>query len=263
VVIRRVVLARLFRATSAAMLLLAGQAAMAAQEVTRFEDLPLRLNTGDQVTIETRSGGSVAGRVVRMGPEQIAVTGPDARERVFAAAEVERVRRRGDGLSNGVRIGAIAGGVAGCALGGLFSGEFRAADCMQGGLIFAAAGAGLGLALDAMHTGATTVFQAPTARARWRPWHDGVGVPRPCRGSAGVSRGGANEEHGVSRCLVGRRRRRCRAARGVVLTPARRTDRRGSGAVWSIGASTGRTTAPVPPVDGLGRHRRAVECPPP
>ena len=176
-VIRRVVLARLFRATSAAMLLLAGQAAMAtAQEVTRFEDLPLRLNTGDQVTIETRSGGSVAGRVVQMGPEQIAVTGPDARGRVFAAAEVQRVRRRGDGLSNGVRIGAIAGGVAGCAFGGLFSGEFRGADCLQGGLIFAAAGAGLGLALDAMHTGSTTVFQAPTARARWRPWHDGVGV---------------------------------------------------------------------------------------
>ncbi len=171
-VIRRVVLARLFRATWLTMLALAGQVATAsAQEVTRFADLPLRLNTGDHVTIETRSGVSVAGRVVRMAPEQLAVTGPDARERVFTAADVQRVRRRGDGLGNGVRIGALVGGAAGCAFGGLFSGEFRASDCMQGFLIFGAAGAGLGLAVDAMHTGATTVFQVPTASARWRPQH--------------------------------------------------------------------------------------------
>jgi nitrous oxidase accessory protein NosD len=174
VVIRRVVLARLCRATGAAMLLLAGQAATAsAQAVTRFADLPLRLNTGDQVTIETRSGVSVAGRVVRMAPEQLAVTGPDARERVFAAAEVQRVRRRGDGLGNGVRIGAIAGGALGCGVFGAFSGECRATDCLQSVLIFGAVGAGLGLAVDAMHTGETTVFLAAPASARWRPRHAG------------------------------------------------------------------------------------------
>lgn len=173
-VIRRVVLAWLFRTTWMTMLALAGQVATAsAQEVTSFADLPLRLNTGDQVTIETRSGVSVAGRVVRMAPEQLAVTGPDARERVFAAAEVQRVRRRGDGLGNGVRIGAIAGGAIGCGVFGAFSGEFRASDCAQSVLIFGAVGAGLGLAVDAMHTGETTVFQTAPASARWRLPHAG------------------------------------------------------------------------------------------
>jgi hypothetical protein len=177
VVIRRVVRAWWFRATWMTMLALAGQGATAsAQEVARFADLPLRLNTGDQVTIETRSGVSVAGRVVRVTPEQLAVTGPEARERVFAAAEVQRVRRRGDGLGNGVRIGAIAGGAVGCGVFGAFSGEFRASDCVQSVLIFGAVGAGLGLAVDAMHTGRTTVCRAPADSAGVRPRHGGVVV---------------------------------------------------------------------------------------
>ncbi len=156
------------RTTWMALLSLVGVAAAAsAQPVDRFADLALRVNVGDAVTVEVQSGVPVTGRLVRITAEQIAVAGPDARERVFVAAEVQRVRRRGDGLGNGFRIGAFIGGAAGCAVSGVFSGEFRAADCMQGALIFAAAGAGLGLALDAMHSGSTTVFSAPGKSAMW------------------------------------------------------------------------------------------------
>jgi hypothetical protein len=147
-----------------------------AQTVGAFADLPARLNIGDDVTIEARSGVSIKGRLVRMTPEEIAVAGPDARERVFAATDVQRVRRRGDPLANGVSIGAMLGGAAGCAFGGLFSGEFRGGDCLQGLLIFGAAGAGLGLAVDAIHTGATTVFEPPTSGARLSPRLNGVAV---------------------------------------------------------------------------------------
>lgn len=153
-----------------------GTASGAAQAVTEFADLPLRLNLGDEVTVDARDGDSFAGRVGRLTPDLIAVTGPDARERVFTATDVQRVRRRGDGLVNGVRIGAIVGGAVGAVLAGLFSGEFRAGDSVQGLLIFGAAGAGLGLAVDALHTGSTTVFRAPAASTRWWPPRRGVAV---------------------------------------------------------------------------------------
>ena len=153
-----------------------GPASASAQALTVFADLPLRLNLGDEVTVDARDGDSFAGHVVRMTADQIAVAGADARQRVFAATDVQRVRRRGDRLVNGVRIGAIVGGAGGAVLAGVSSGEFRAGDSAQGLLIFGAAGAGLGLAVDALHTGSDTVFRLPAASARWWPARRGVAV---------------------------------------------------------------------------------------
>jgi hypothetical protein len=156
-------------------LALVGLAATAsAQVVGRFADLPLRLKVGDAVMIDARSDASFEGRLVRITSEQLVVAGPGPPERVFAAAEVQRVRRRGDGLGNGLRLGAVIGGIFGCGVFGAFSGEFRVGDCVQSLLIFGAAGAGLGLAVDAIHTGATTVFESPSSSARGWPRHDGV-----------------------------------------------------------------------------------------
>ena len=73
-----------------------GPASASAQALTVFADLPLRLNLGDEVTVDARDGDSFAGHVVRMTADQIAVAGADARQRVFAATDVQRVRRRGD-----------------------------------------------------------------------------------------------------------------------------------------------------------------------
>jgi hypothetical protein len=130
-----------------------------AQPVQTFADLPLRLDLGDRVIVERRTLGPVSGRVVRLTREEIVVEGEAAV--VVARADVSRVRVRGDSLSSGARIGALVGGAIGCGVLGVFSGEARGGDCVQGLLFLGALGAGVGLAVDALHTGTTTVFTAP------------------------------------------------------------------------------------------------------
>lgn len=164
------------RTTWMVMLAVVGLAAAAsAQEATTFADLPLRLNVGDEVGVEDQSGVVTWGRLERLTPEEIAVTSTPGGERVFPGASVRRVQKRGDPLWNGMRLGAIIGGVFGCGVFGAFSGEFRSADCVSAFVIFGGAGLGLGLGIDAMHTGTTTVFSAPDNHAGWqRPFGGGV-----------------------------------------------------------------------------------------
>lgn len=145
-----------------------------AQQATTFADLPLRLTIGDGVTVEDRSGAAVAGTVLRLTPEQIVVTAKGA-ARVFSRTSVRRVRKRGDSLASGMKIGAIIGGALGGAFAGTFSGEFRGSDFMQGVAIFGGVGLGLGLAVDAVNVGSTTVFTAPDTSAM-RQQHGGDGV---------------------------------------------------------------------------------------
>ena len=66
-----------------------------AQVVATFADLPLRLNIGDGVTVEDRSGAAAKGTVLRLTPDEIVVTAKGA-ERVFPRASVRRIQRRGD-----------------------------------------------------------------------------------------------------------------------------------------------------------------------
>jgi len=164
------------RTTWMVMLTVVGLAASAwAQEATTFADLPLRLNLGDEVGVEDRSGVVTWGRLARLSPDEIAVAAPPGAERVFPGASVRRVQKRGDSLGNGMRLGAVIGGVFGCGVFGAFSGEFRSGDCAAAFLIFGGAGLGLGLVFDALHTGTTTVFSAPDNRAgRHRPFAGGV-----------------------------------------------------------------------------------------
>ena len=147
-----------------------------AQVVPAFEDLPLRLNLGDTVVVDARAGGSTEGRLVRLSPDEIAITGPGDRERVFARSDIGRVQKRGDSLGNGMKLGAIIGGAVGCAFAGTFSGEFRGGDCLAGILTFGGVGLGLGLLFDVMHVGATTVFSASAEGASWRQPGDRVAV---------------------------------------------------------------------------------------
>lgn len=150
-------------------------ASASAQEAKTFADLSLRLNVGDEVGVEDRSGVVTWGRLERLTREEIAVTSAPGAERVFPGASVRRVRKRGDSLRNGMRLGAIIGGAFGCGVFGAFSGEFRGGDCVSAFLIFGGAGLGLGLGIDAMHTGTTTVFSAPGDRAMGQqPFGGGV-----------------------------------------------------------------------------------------
>lgn len=158
------------------MLALAWLAASAsAQEATTFADLPLRLNLGDEVGVEDRSGVVTWGRLEHLTPEEMVVAAQPGAQRVFPGASVRRVQKRGDSQWNGMRLGALIGGAFGCGVFGAFSGEFRSGDCVAAFLTFGGAGLGLGLVVDALHSGTTTVFSAPDNRAkRAQPFAGGV-----------------------------------------------------------------------------------------
>ena len=75
------------------MLTLVGLAASAsAQEATRFADLPLRLNLGDEVGVEDRSGVVTWGRLERLTPDEIAVAATPGAERLFPGANARRAQ---------------------------------------------------------------------------------------------------------------------------------------------------------------------------
>jgi len=137
-----------------------------AQPVTRFEDLSLRLNVGDEVSVEDRSGVVTSGRIGRFAPGELAITSESGAERVFSSTSVRRVQKRGDSLGNGMMWGALIGGVFGGVVFGRFSGEFRPDDMLQAAAMFGGIGLGLGLGFDAMNVGSTTVFSAPAGSAR-------------------------------------------------------------------------------------------------
>lgn len=164
------------RTTWVLVLALVGLAASAsAQEAATFADLPVRLNLGDEVGIEDRSGAVTWGRLERLTAEEIAIAAKPGAERVFPGASVRRVQKRGDSLWNGFRWGTVIGGAVGCVFAAGFAEHWRFEDCPAGILFIAPVGTGLGLAVDAMHSGATTVFSAPDDRAGWqRPFSGGV-----------------------------------------------------------------------------------------
>ena len=131
---------------------------------TSFAQLPDHLNVGDTVTVEGTNGAEVRGRVVRMAPDALVVSGPSA-ERMLDAGGVLRISACCDSLRNGTLIGLGSG----AALGALFGAGFNARgdDAIVGALIFGGIGAGLGIGLDALAR-LTDWYTAPRRDAQAR-----------------------------------------------------------------------------------------------
>jgi hypothetical protein len=140
--------------------LLALASPLSAQPLSRFADLALAVDVGDDVGIDAGSGDPVWGRLVRLTPDEIAIEGA-GRTRAFARDEVSRVLRRGDGWRNGVLLGTAAGAVLGCVFAAGFAERWRFEDCPVGVVMLAPVGAGLGLAIDALVVGERVIFTAP------------------------------------------------------------------------------------------------------
>ncbi|MGE0814708.1 MAG: hypothetical protein AB7O28_04605 [Vicinamibacterales bacterium] len=148
----------------AALIALAGVALVAgtasAQPVGAFADLPLRLNLGDTVLVDTGSDRPIRGTLVGLTPEALTLRLQDRSERSIAGADVRRVRRRGDPLKNGLLIGAVLGAVGGCLAGAGFAELWRWEDCPAGMLLIGPIYFGIAVGIDALHVGTTTVFGA-------------------------------------------------------------------------------------------------------
>lgn len=139
--------------------LLAGAASVAAQPLSAFSDLQLKVKTGDTVTVRDTGGRTVRGRVNALTPSALTIDTSSGQER-FTAANLRELAVAGDSVRNGALIGLCAGGALGAVSGGSFSGEFRGADAAQGAVFFGAIGAGLGALADKLIHGTTLVYKA-------------------------------------------------------------------------------------------------------
>jgi hypothetical protein len=132
-----------------------------AQTVATFEDLPLRLNVGDTVTIDTHAGQAWHGRILRITPDRI-VLGTQGRDVTLTAPQVHTVSSCCDAVSNG--------GLIGLGVGGLIAGLIlvREDEGLSGGAIgfmgiCGAIGMAAGIGFDAMDSREVPIYRAPRA----------------------------------------------------------------------------------------------------
>jgi hypothetical protein len=139
-----------------------------------LEDLALRVNLGDQLRIEDRSGIATTGRLTRLTAEEVTVQNDDG-EKHFIRETIRQVAVRQRPLRTAVLIGAGAGSVAGAVA--ACTGPNRE-ECIDAPIMSAALGAGLGLAVGALVHKTTTVYPDVEKRTSIVPviLHDSVGV---------------------------------------------------------------------------------------
>ena len=152
-----------FTAMHAVGLLLVTAGAAAAQE--SFTDLQSKVRTGDQVSVTDDSGNQIRGTVEHIGSTIRLSIGGVARE--WTPQQVREVRRRGDSVKNGLKIGILSGAAAGAVLGlgvaSLVQNEGGDGGAAFAGLTFLGIGmgAGVGVGLDAAIIGSTVVYRRP------------------------------------------------------------------------------------------------------
>jgi hypothetical protein len=119
-----------------------------------LDDLALRVNLGDQLRIEDRSGIVTTGRLTHLSADEVTVRN-GAGEKRFIRETVRQVAVRQRPLRTAVLIGAgvgsVAGAVAAC------TGPNRE-ECVDASIMPAAVGAGLGLAVGALVHKTTIVY---------------------------------------------------------------------------------------------------------
>ena len=144
----------------------------AAQALQSFEDLALRINLGDQLQVEDQSGVKATGRLTRLTRDDITIR-TDAGEKYFTSETVREVAVRGYLLRKSALIGAGVGAV----LGALAVCTHRGGgECIVTGPIGAAPfGAGVGLAIGALHSRMRTIYRAPENRASVPRSRDAIG----------------------------------------------------------------------------------------
>lgn len=152
------------RATLMSTFLLLGCAAAAgAQPATGFAAVVPRVSAGDRLGIVDGAGATMWGRLVRITPADVEIVDASGHARAFAAGEIRRIERRGDSLRNGVVLGAFIGGALGGAIAGsmdLMGNSGGLGTFMRGAAVIGGVGGTVGLALDAVHVGRSTIYDA-------------------------------------------------------------------------------------------------------
>ena len=117
------------------------------------------------VSVLDTTGQETTGEPLTLDADSLVLLVEGAEQR-FLAEQVQRVDKRGDSLLNGFLIGAAIGAAIGAGL-GLMSDAWP----LVGALGFDSSGFGLGLGIDALRRGRTTLYDAPDASAGLMPPH--------------------------------------------------------------------------------------------
>ena len=147
------------------LLIAAATPSASAQTASSFEQLVLLVESGDRVTVTDSAGREQTGKIIDLSPSTLALRIDGARHD-FRAESVRTIRQwRPDSLRQGALIGLAAGAITAMALTfphGDFSGSGKAAFLG----LFAAAGTGMGVGIDALIPTRKVIFRSPAATRR-------------------------------------------------------------------------------------------------
>ena len=153
------------------LLLCAGGARVEAQGVaSSFDQLGVLVNPGDKISVVDVTGREAKGRIWKLSSDTLTLV-TEAGPRQFGEVEVAQIRqRRGDSLTNGAIIGAVAGTayfLTGLALlGDSDGGDVIVSTAVVGGVLFVGMGAAAGAGIDALITRRQMVYQKPAGGNR-------------------------------------------------------------------------------------------------
>ena len=147
------------------LLLCAGGTRVEAQGVASFDQLGVLVKPGDKISVVDVTGREAEGRIGKLSLDSLTLV-TEAGPRQFGEAEVARIRqRRGDSLTNGAIIGAVAGTayfLTGLALlKDADGGDVIVGTAVAAGVLFAGMGAAAGAGIDALITRRQVIYQKP------------------------------------------------------------------------------------------------------
>jgi hypothetical protein len=153
------------------LLLCAGGTRVEAQGVaSSFDQLGVLVKPGDKISVVDVTGGEAEGRIGKLSRDALTLL-TEAGPRQFGAVDVAKIRqRRGDSLTNGAIIGAVAGTAYFVTMGALLSdsdgGDVIVSTAIAGGVLFAGMGAAAGVGIDALITRRQVIYRKPAGENR-------------------------------------------------------------------------------------------------
>jgi hypothetical protein len=153
------------------LLLCAGATRVEAQEIaSSFDQLAVLVKPGDKITVVDVTGRETKGRIGKLSRDAL-ILATSAGPRQLGEVDVATIsQRRGDSLTNGAIIGAVAGTAyfvtAAALLRDSDGGEVIIPTAIVGGVIFAGVGAAAGAGIDALISRRQVIYQKPAGRSR-------------------------------------------------------------------------------------------------
>ena len=147
------------------LLIAAATPSASAQTASSFEQLAVLVESGDRVTVTDSAGREQTGRIIDLSPSALTLR-IDGAGYDFRAASVRTIRQwRPDSLRQGALIGLAAGAITAAALYFPLDDFTGLGKAMTLGM-FAAAGTGIGVGVDALIPTRQVIFRSPAAARR-------------------------------------------------------------------------------------------------